>query len=107
MAQQDDEVHIDSDDARGGSNEGVVRWMLVIGLLLAIGLLTVVWMSGAAEHSDDQEEVAAENRIDVNDRGSTGTDGTATDSIVSEGADEMDAVPAVDAPETTAETIEN
>lgn len=34
-------------EASAGSKEGVVRWVLGISLALAIGLLTIIWVSGA------------------------------------------------------------
>lgn len=67
MDQRGDEVHVSETEASGGSKEGVVRWVLIIGTLLAIGLLTIVWTSGALIQDDgpDSEynvsnEIAAE-----------------------------------------------
>ena len=37
---KDGEVHIDEQDASGGSKEGVVRWVLLISLLAAILILS-------------------------------------------------------------------
>ncbi|QSB43618.1 hypothetical protein EB810_07495 [Altererythrobacter sp. FM1] len=34
-------------EASAGSKEGVVRWILGISLVLAVGLLTIIWVSGA------------------------------------------------------------
>ena len=44
---KDGEVHIDEEDAQGGSKEGVVRWVLLISLLAAILLLSIIWIVGA------------------------------------------------------------
>jgi len=48
MPQQDDEIHVDEIKASGGSKEGVVRWVLGIGLVLAIATLSLIWITGAA-----------------------------------------------------------
>lgn len=43
----DQEIHKSTDDARAGSTPHIVRYVLGISLLLAIGALTVIWVSGA------------------------------------------------------------
>ena len=48
MEQQGKEIHIEDDAARAGSTQNTVRWILGISLLLAIVLLSAIWMSGAA-----------------------------------------------------------
>jgi hypothetical protein len=47
MERQGDEVHIQTDEARGGSTPNVVRYVLAIGLFLAIAALSVIWIIGA------------------------------------------------------------
>ena len=47
MDQRGDEVHTSSTEATGASREGVVRWVLGIGTLLAIAFLTIIWVTGA------------------------------------------------------------
>lgn len=47
MEKKGDEIHVDEVEATGGSKEGVVRYMLLIGTGLAIVLLSVIWMTGA------------------------------------------------------------
>ena len=42
-----DENHISTDDARGGSIEHVVRYVLGISLFLAITSLSAIWLYGA------------------------------------------------------------
>lgn len=42
-----EETHLDTDEARGGSTPHIVRYVLVIGLLLAILALSAVWISRA------------------------------------------------------------
>ena len=66
MDQRGDEVHTSTTEASAGSKEGVVRWVLIIGLILAIGLLTIIWMTGAftqpdeVRHENVSREIAAE-----------------------------------------------
>lgn len=52
MDQRGDEIHTSSTEATGASREGVVRWVLVIGTLLAIAFLTVIWITGAFNQDD-------------------------------------------------------
>ncbi|MEO5586363.1 MAG: hypothetical protein ABIQ81_01575 [Novosphingobium sp.] len=47
MERQGDEVHIETDDARGGSTPNVVRYVLAIGLFLAVAALSLIWITGA------------------------------------------------------------
>lgn len=48
MERHGDEVHIETDDARGGSTPNVVRYVLAIGLFLAIAALSLIWIIGAS-----------------------------------------------------------
>ena len=41
MHKQGEEIHVTDTEASGGSKEGVVRWVLAGGLLLAILLLSI------------------------------------------------------------------
>ena len=47
MERQGDEVHIETDEARGGSTPHIVRYVLVISLVLAILALSLIWITGA------------------------------------------------------------
>ena len=47
MERQGEETHITTDEVRGGEALNVVRWVLLISLILAIGALTVIWVTGA------------------------------------------------------------
>ncbi|MEO0643015.1 MAG: hypothetical protein AAFY47_06300 [Pseudomonadota bacterium] len=47
MSDQDEEIHIDDDDARAGESPGVVRRVLAFGLILAIVAMSAVWISAA------------------------------------------------------------
>ena len=80
MERQGDEVHVESTEATGASREGVVRWVLIIGTLLAIILLSVIWMTGAAFQGDVEEEATVSGIIDSS---SDELEGDQTDSIVS------------------------
>lgn len=39
-----EEVHLDDDEARGGTTPNIVRYVLVISLILAILAMSSVWM---------------------------------------------------------------
>lgn len=47
MERHGKEVHIETDEARGGSTPNVVRYVLAIGLFLAIAALSLIWITGA------------------------------------------------------------
>lgn len=53
MHKEGDEIHVDETEASGGSKEGVVRWVLLGGLLLAVILMSVVWIVPAVMGVDD------------------------------------------------------
>lgn len=44
MEDRDGEIHIDDDEARAAETNTGMRWVLAIGLLLAIILMSVVWI---------------------------------------------------------------
>ena len=45
MDDQDDQaIHIEDDDATGAVQTGAMRWVLAIGLLLAIVVMSLVWI---------------------------------------------------------------
>ncbi len=69
MDQRGDEVHTSSTEATGASREGVVRWVLIIGLLLAVGLLTVIWLTGALSQSDDDKYISVGHEIGAEQAG--------------------------------------
>src|SRR5688572_26440980 len=48
MERDGDEVHFETDEARGASSPNIVRWVLAISLFAAIALLSVIWITGAA-----------------------------------------------------------
>ncbi|MBY6015621.1 hypothetical protein KUV75_12005 [Qipengyuania gaetbuli] len=81
MHKEGDEVHIDDVEASGGSKEGVVRYVLVGGLILAIILMSVVWIVPAMTQGDVEEEATVSGEIS-----SMEEEGDSTDSIL--GTDE-------------------
>lgn len=44
MERRGEEVHIDTDEARGGSTPNIMRWVLAISLTLAIIAMSAVWI---------------------------------------------------------------
>lgn len=52
MDHNGDEVHISTDDARGGSTPNVMRWVLIISVVLAVILLSASWMLPAVTQSE-------------------------------------------------------
>lgn len=55
MERQGEEVHIETNEARGGSTPHIVRYVLAISLLLAIGAMTVIWVTGAANTAQPEQ----------------------------------------------------
>jgi hypothetical protein len=53
MENRGGEFHLDTDEARAGSTPHVVRWMLGVGLVLAIVLLSLIWITGAVGSRED------------------------------------------------------
>jgi hypothetical protein len=86
MEYQSDELHAETDGARAGSTPHIVRWVLIVGLLLAIVLLSITWITGALSMGHRGSEATATDRLaDRSDEAGTGTD-----SIVSDNADQID-----------------
>ena len=89
MHKEGEEIHLDETEASGGSKEGVVRWVLAGGLLLAIILLSVTWIIPALSKGDVEEEGTVSGQIS-----SMENDGSDTDSIVTDRFDEDGTAPA-------------
>lgn len=83
MEQHDGHTHLTTEEASGGSREGVVRWVLLGGLLLAIGLLSVTWIVPALMHDD----VAAEGDVSGKIQAEEAQVDPSTDSIVDDRVD--------------------
>jgi len=93
MEQHGDELHAETDGARAGSTPNIVRWVLLIGLLLAILFLSATWITGAISMGPRGSQATATDRIADESRESE----EATDSVVSDGMDELrDTAPAVE-----------
>ena len=56
MEREGEEVHVDTEEASGGDKDRSLGKMLVIGTVLAIGLLTVVWITGAVRFGQANPE---------------------------------------------------
>lgn len=54
MERQGEEVHISTSEARSGSTPHIVRYVLAIGLLLAILALSAIWITGAVNAPQDR-----------------------------------------------------
>ena len=88
MHKEGEEIHIDETEASGGSKEGVVRWVLAGGLLLAVILLSITWIIPAMTTGDVEEEGTVSGQISSEE--SAGDD---TDSIVTDLGDDQVATP--------------
>lgn len=85
MERRGDEIHIDSDEARAGSTNNVVRWILIAGLLLVITSFAIIVMIGSASQSDQEDDVTM--KVDAQDQSRAA--GENIDGIVGEEADEL------------------
>jgi hypothetical protein len=47
MEREGDEVHIDTEEVSGGDKDKSLSMVLIVGTVLAIALLSAVWISGA------------------------------------------------------------
>lgn len=47
MDRDGDELHLTECEASGGEQPHIVRWVLGISLLLAVALLSAIWIIGA------------------------------------------------------------
>ena len=62
MERHGEEVHINTEDARSGETSNVVRYVLTIGLILAILALSAVWISGALTAPQGERTGAVTNQ---------------------------------------------
>ena len=83
MRKHGDNVHLEEEEASGGSKEGVVRWVLAGGLVLAILLMSIVWIIPALTQGDVEEEATVSGELQ-----SLEDEGDGTDSIVGTGPSE-------------------
>lgn len=99
MEKRGDEIHVDETEASGGSKEGVVRYVLVISLFLAIAFLSIIWITGALTQGDEEEQVNVSREMNAAERDAT---------ITTEGLDRIEGAATEGAADTgAARTIEN
>lgn len=101
--ERQDEVHVDTDEARAGSTPHVVRWILGVGLVLIVVLFTIIVLIGGAsegEIEDDQTFKVQAQDQDQNQRSDI-------DGIVSGGADEISEAPPADTGEVPPGRVAN
>ena len=96
MHKEGDEIHVTETEASGGSKEGVVRWVLIGGLLLAVLLMSIVWIIPAMTQGDVEEEATVSGEIQSRE-----DDGDGTDSIVTDLGNDQDSAEAYDEQTTT------
>ena len=110
MHTEGDEIHVTDTEASGGSKEGVVRWVLIGGLVLAIILLSIVWIIPAMTQGDVEEEATVSGEIRSMEEEGDGTDSiVGVPSATDVGNDEAAAAPLEDqtTTENGIEVIEN
>jgi len=77
MPAPDHRTRIDETDAKAGSREGVVRWVLLISLGLAIAALTVIWVTGALTQGPVESQMNVERKQEA-----AGQDAASEDSTI-------------------------
>lgn len=92
MDKRGDEIHVTETEVSGGSKEGVVRWVLIIGLILAIGALTLIWTTGALV-----QEEGADSETNVRSTSSATTASEDRGEPIAPAIDGAEASPAADA----------
>ena len=65
MPTPEPQIHVDQTDAKAGSREGVVRWVLLVSLSLAIIAMTVIWVTGALTQDNVESQGTATGRIEA------------------------------------------
>lgn len=60
MQRYGDEVHLNEDEARGGSTPHIVRYVLGASLLLAILAMSAVWITRSLADRPNSHPVTAE-----------------------------------------------
>jgi hypothetical protein len=86
MEDRDGEFHVETDEARGASTENVGRWVLAIGLLLAIIGMSLAWILPAVNRDGKTKHVSVSGQINA-----AKNDGSGTDSVVDTNAGKLDA----------------
>ena len=97
--QNNTEIRTDEERVSGGSKEGVVRWVLGIGLLLAIVALSIIWIVPALTDTGEED---ASSRV-VSPQEAVQADGDEADVLVApEAPGNEHAAPQASEPDTTA-----
>jgi hypothetical protein len=60
MERHGDEVHITTEEARGGRTPQIMRFVLAISVLLAIVALALVWVATSSSKPDINQATASE-----------------------------------------------
>nr|WP_137677749.1 hypothetical protein [Parerythrobacter lutipelagi] len=60
-----EEIHIEDDDAMAGEKSGRMRWVLGVGLLFAVIAMSLVWIIPAAMQGDAEEEATVSGAADA------------------------------------------
>jgi len=58
MEKHGEEIHITTTEASGGVTRHGVRYVLLISLILAIGILSAIWIYGALSAASDPDAPA-------------------------------------------------
>lgn len=69
-------IVIDDVDAKAGTRDGKVRWVLVISLSLAVIALTIIWMTGALSQDPVESQMNVERRIQAEQSQAEGNSGS-------------------------------
>ncbi|NCP20166.1 MAG: hypothetical protein GW855_13520 [Erythrobacter sp.] len=77
---QNSKIHIDEEDVSGGSKEGVVRWILGVGLVLAIVAMSLIWIIPALTVGDAEEEATVMGTAEA----TSADEGVNTDGVITE-----------------------
>jgi len=74
MEIRDGEIHMETDEARGASSPNVVRWVLGIGLLLAIVAMSLAWIIPALSRGGETRHESVSGQINAQRDNGSGTD---------------------------------
>ncbi len=97
MPDSDRPTRIEATDARAGSREGVVRWVLLISLTLTVIAFAVIVISGALSQDPVESQQNAQRRAE--EQREAGRDKAASEESSIDGITSTD--PGVGAPATT------
>ena len=65
MEQRGEEIHIDTEEVRGGRTTGHMRWVLGIGILIAAVAMSLIWIIPAISTSDDDYAITAREQAAI------------------------------------------